>query len=363
MNQTSLNNEDLYGGIFNISADEVKAEEIEVKSESDPDFYRPSVDHKKAKERTYEALIRFVPNVHQRGLNEIKKYQYYLIDPDNPQIKFYVDCTSNEGKMYNIVSNAFFMLKDHDSAVISQMAKRNFKRLEYFWRLVLIMNDEQEKELEGKIKIMRYAKKVHEKMEQELTEDLAKGKRKCIFIDPIEGKNFNLIIKEVNDDKSNNKISSYDGSYFIGDRTPIVINGRPISKTEEDMMMVYNYFKENSPNLAKVAYESWSEEEHDKIIRSVRATIDNDTLFNKVYRKTYNKDFIVVNTDFPTAATVTPEAAINNLAEKVGATSSPIQQSAPVNMAETPTKPSVPIKDDGTIDYDNIKINFDDIED
>lgn len=358
---------DEFGGIFNLSQDDIKAKiEAGTGAGIDPDFYRPNIEHKQAKNREYSATGRFVPNVNTRGLHVVRKMCYYLPDAHDPQKKFYTDCPSNGGVPKNIISQAFFDMKDHDSAQMSAIAKQWFGRKEYFWRLFYILEDKQDPTLEGTIKILRYGKKVEEKIDQQGIDNPKAGQKAVNIIDPFYGKNFALNIKEVPNDKGG-KITSYEGSYFLSDKTPILINGKEATLDEAGKAEVFEFLKK-APDLSKVVYKPWEAEEEQRVIEAVKALVDDDALFNKIYRKVYQKDFFSAG-KIPSAQSET-KAEVNNLTDKVSKKTETKAETKTETKAETKVEEKTEEKaenksvvdETGKVDYSKVKINFNDVD-
>lgn len=291
-NQENQNNETVdYGSFLSTSTDDLQNDEID-SSNADPDYYRPAINHKNAKDRTYKGRGRFVPNVLDRNVQKITKYIFCLPVAGDETSKFYVDTPEGEASKKNIVTQAFFALKDHESVTYQQIAKDHFSRKMYHWMLYLIMNDQQEPDLVGKVKILRFGKKIDEKIEYEANPDASVQKTSEIAVhDPFEGKDLILYINEITNDRGQ-KMTSYTQSKF-DDLSAISLDGGKtrLDKTQENMKLIFEFLKENSPDLTKAAHKAWTEEEEEKIIKTVQYLVDDDTLFNQIYKKAYGKNF------------------------------------------------------------------------
>lgn len=92
------------------------------------------------------------------------------------------------------------------------------KRSTKYYSYVLIIEDKQNKELEGKIMIYPYGVKIKDKIKNEKDGNNTSGEP-CNVFDLANGKNFKLVIKEVAG------FPNYDNSLFM-DISPIQINGK-----------------------------------------------------------------------------------------------------------------------------------------
>jgi hypothetical protein len=250
-------------------------------------------------------LLRSVPNVIGEGKHKYAKFMYYLPDPDDMQRNWYLDCPSNYGISKNICSNSYKMLKDHGDVTIKNSVRQHLMRKSYWFSLFLIKNDIQEEELNGLIKIMRYGKQIEGKFEEQAKANPVANKKSVIVYDPYYGKDLFLKIQEKHDDKNNRDITDYTSSYFMDTNAlecPVTtlhpdgfkLEGAP---SEENVKKTLEFLKANSPDLSKVAakQEDWDKATEDKAIRTVQFVIANDSVFNKVYRSVYNKQFFTGN--------------------------------------------------------------------
>ena len=360
---------DEFGGIFSLTAADVTAEAHQESTSSDPDFYTPGLSNKNVKEGFYKSLIRFVPNVNNRAMQNVVKPIYFLADLKNPERKVQIDCPHDKN---NIVTQAYFMLKDHESLALRKVAKDNFIRKWYVWSLVQVIRDGFNAELNGKIKIFRYAGgnpdskykgQIEEKMDVQLKEDKATGKKVCIVQDPFEGKDFNLYIDEKKTD-DRGKMTSYEKSYFLDERSSITLDFQNLTrlpKNEANMKQIFEYLKKESPDLAKVAHKAWSPQDEEFAIESVKKLIEDDELFAKVYRKAYNKPYFNAapaaekKAEAPAASTeAKPEAAKPASKAKVEALKETVVSKEKPAAAATKT--------DEAYDVTKVEIKFDEIE-
>jgi len=294
-----------YGSFLSTSTEDLQNDDFD-NSTADPDYYRPAINHKNAKDRTYKGRGRFVPNVHDRNIQKITKYIFCLPVAGDETSKFYVDVPEGEQAKKNIVTQAFFALKDHESVTYQQIAKDHFSRKMYHWMLYLIMQDDQEPDLAGLVKIFRFGKKIDGKIEYESKPDASVQKTSEIAVhDPFKGKDLILHINEITNDRGQ-KMTSYDQSKF-DDLSSISLDcGKTrLEKNQENMKIIFEFLKENSPDLSKCAHKAWTDDEEERIIKTVQFLVDDDTLFNQIYKKAYGKNFF---TNAPKSTTAKSES-------------------------------------------------------
>lgn len=288
-----------FGGIF-----DMKAEDFEDKNEGNQfnqDFYSPRLDLDTVKNKTYSARIRFVPNVYsgKERKDRIRKYTYYLPDPDNVGRKYYIDAPCNDPKAKDIATNAYMMFvyeksKIYDQLVPIQVTKncKELKRNTYNYSLVQVMLDAQQPEMQGHVKIFRYGKAVNDKCDLLIKGDLAVGRASVIPFDPFKGKDFLLTIVEgVN--SNGNSTYDYDKSSFDDGIVAMSLDGGKtrVPLNNDGKKAIYEYLKNESPKLDQVEFKPLTPQEEDKLVRTVRMLINDDYWFNKVYKYTYGKDY------------------------------------------------------------------------
>lgn len=273
-------------GIQENEAERIVAEDNT--SNANPDFYRPSIDHKNAKNKTYSARGRFVPNPHDPNVHILQKWIYYMQDPEDPSRKFYVDCPSNEGKKNNIITEAYFHMYKHEYATFRNVGKQNFQRKSYWWALFNIMIDQQEPELEGKIKIFRFGNQIHDKIVAQATANEALGTQAVTIYHPFKGKDLLLHIEEENYDGGQKGVT-YKNSEFDGAVTTFSLDGGKtrVPMTQEAAVEVKEFIAKESPDMSQLYYQPWDTELEDKVIVAVRNLIDDEPTFEIVMNKAY----------------------------------------------------------------------------
>lgn len=290
--------DEIYDGIFDIEQGEITSPSSG--AQRNPDFYQPSLSNKNVKKNgpggspEYSSRIRFCPDFKHK-LHKVSKFVYYLQDPNDAQKKFFVDCLSNlKGDprgSNNIITNAYMEMKKTESATLRAIAKEYFNRKLFFWSLVYVILDAQEPEAEGKIKIFKFGKQVDEMIEWQGKEDVTTKKSGVVVFKPFAGKDFFLNISEklVEREGKSSKQTSYEKSEFDDKITGFTFDkcDTRLDDTAENRKLVLDFCLNNSPSMEQVVAKNWTPTDEQKIIESVRITIADSAVFDKIYRKTY----------------------------------------------------------------------------
>ena len=219
------------------------------------DDYR--VGAEQGKGGTYQSIIRLIP-WHKNPKNSIQeKWASWLVDPISNKGR-YVDCPSSIGQP-SILQDMYWKLKKSES--IQEQKKADiFSRRHNFSALIQIIKDENQPELEGKIMVYRFGKKIWEKINAEM---------KPIIGDPhnpfdiLNGKAFALVITKVSG------YNNYDQSKFVDKVIPLcMINAEekmvPITG-DTDKGVVFKYLQEKSPDLEKYGFKAWDTDTTDYV--------------------------------------------------------------------------------------------------
>lgn len=241
--------------------------------------YNPSAD--KGQGGVYKAIIRFVPwwqNPTNGSIQE--KWVAWIEDPITQKGRA-VDCPSSVGKP-SILQDMYWKLKKSDNVSMQKKAEI-FSRRHTFASLIQVIKDQQNPELEGKILVYRYGVKIWEKINAELKPLI--GEKHDPF-DILNGKAFGLVITKVSG------YNNYDQSKFLNDRIPLCIPTKgklvPIND-KSDKLTVFNYVKENSPDLGKYSFQEWDQDTIDYVNHVIQAVTGQGNV-SQNYANVRNKD-------------------------------------------------------------------------
>lgn len=239
--------------IFNLEIENFLRKETK---EEDVNFYKPYPEL--GKDGVYKSIIRFVPNVFNPKKSKIHYYYHWVDDPETGE-GFKAFCPTTVGKR-SILNELFWKLRNSESAKDQELSKK-LSRKEDFFSLVQIVKDPNRPDLEGKIMYLKFGRKVNDLIEQQIKPEFGNPVNPY---DLFEGKLFALHVRKVGG------WNNYDLCNFVGDKCPIVIDGKPVEKTEEGKNKVIEYLKTGPADLEKFDYRDWTPEENDKIMRIIR---------------------------------------------------------------------------------------------
>lgn len=206
----------------NVDANSEALDFLEKKSSTLDGIFRPKITDKK---KGYSATIRFLPNLTKEGkasLYAIEKHQHYVDFKTHPELSGYYDCEKNYKDKCDLCTMYWKLAKSNNAADVekAELIKRNTKYYSY----ILVVEDEQNKDLEGKILIYPYGYKIKEKIKDQ--REGISGEP-CNVFDLANGKNFKLVIKQLGE------FPNYDSSTFM-DITPISIHGKKAPVVVDD---------------------------------------------------------------------------------------------------------------------------------
>jgi hypothetical protein len=240
----------------------------EVKRDEDEGLYKPYPEL--GKDGVYKSLIRFLPNITNPKKSKVHQYYVWLKDPVDGA-NFKALCPSTVGKK-SILKDLYWKLKNSPSAKDQEISK-SFSRKEDFYSLVQIVKDPNKPELEGKIMVLKFGRKVNDLIEQQIKPEFGNPSNPY---DLFEGKNFGLQVRKVGE------WNNYDLCQFVGDKGPITIEGASVEKTEESREIITKYLKSGPLDLDKYDYKDWTEEENQKIMKIIKNTVPDGRLISEI---------------------------------------------------------------------------------
>jgi hypothetical protein len=253
--------------IFNLDAESLVTKVPTSGNEKD-DFYKPYPEN--GKDGVYKSLIRFIPNSENPAKSKIHKYYVYLKDPSSGD-GFSADCPSTVGKK-SILKDIFWKLKNSHSAADQELAK-SFSRKEDYYSLIQIIQDKNNPEIEGKIMIFKFGRKINDMLEAQLQPEYGTP---CNPYDLFEGKEFSLNVRKVGE------WNNYDLCSFVGEKSPIKINGKSMQKNKEDMDVILSYLNEGPKNLTSFDYKDWDDDLTNKVMSVIRNSVPEQRVVNEV---------------------------------------------------------------------------------
>lgn len=241
--------------IFNLNNDDF----VEKTETRESELYKP--DPKKGKDNVYKSLIRFVPFHKDPKKSKVKKFSYWLTDPLTGD-SFSVDCPSSVNQK-SIIQDTYWKLKKSPS-VAEQKLSDKFKRRENYYALVQILKDDQDPSLVGKIKVLKFGQKLNNILQSELQPEYGKPYNP---FDPFKGRVMALTVTIVAG------YNNYDVSKFVGEETPLLLDGKPLEQSAPAMAKFVEFLKTGSPDLSNYDYKDWNDDTRDKVKTVIENTV------------------------------------------------------------------------------------------
>lgn len=208
--------------IFDVDEGNETLDFLEKKAGALDGIYRPKITDKK---KGYTATIRFLPNLSKDGKvlqAAIEKHQHYVDFKNHPELSGYYDCMKNFTDKCDFCT-MYWKLKNSKNASDVEKAELISRNTKYY-SYILVIEDEQNRDLEGKIMIYPYGYKIKEKIKDQ--KDGISGPA-CNVFDLANGKDFRLVMKQLGE------FPNYDSSTFL-EVSPIKIQGHKVPVTLDE---------------------------------------------------------------------------------------------------------------------------------
>lgn len=200
-----------------------KASFLEEKTTKNADgIYRIDLTKVTDKKKGWRSVIRLLPNLSQdgkRGELAIEKITHYVDIKNNKELSGWFDSPKNfpEGKC--TLSELYWEMDNSKSAVLKEKAKC-LKYSKKYYSYCLVLEDEQQPELVGKIMIFQFGKQIKDKISAE--KDGTITGESCTVFDLSSGKDLTLIVNEVSG-PNGESFPNYNNSAFKPNATSLPI--------------------------------------------------------------------------------------------------------------------------------------------
>jgi hypothetical protein len=184
-------NDDLFGNL------DSKMDFLNEQTKTNTDgIYRIDLSKVKDKKKGYRSVVRFLPNLTQDGKvgqAAIEKISHYVDIKNQKELSGFFDSPKNFGEKCAL-SDLYYQLTNSKNAILQERAKM-LKYSKKYYSYVLILEDEQQPELVGKIMIFQYGKTIKDKISAEKNGEISGVS--CNVFDLSAGKDFVLLVKEI----------------------------------------------------------------------------------------------------------------------------------------------------------------------
>ena len=222
------------------------------------------------KDNVYKAVVRFIPWYKNPKKSVIEKWTGWMEDPTTGKGR-YVDCPSSVGQESPLF-RMWKKLKDSENPYEREMSKVFSRRLNCYC-LVQIVKDAQNPDLEGKIKVFKFGKKLKDKIEAELNPEIGEPR------DPfnlLKGRRFVLHITK------QGEWDNYDNSKFDGEPYPVLhtpdgnIDLREAINDPDVKKKAAEHLEKGSPDLEEFGFKEW-DEATTNLVNSVIRSVSNSS--------------------------------------------------------------------------------------
>jgi hypothetical protein len=282
---------------------------LEKEKRNQDGIYRPSLDQAKDPRVGYKSTIRFLRNLTRDGKigpAAIEKHIHYVDLPNHPDLRGYYDCAKNYSPKCDLCSFYWKLAKSNNQADVEKADL--IGRTTKYYSYVMIIEDEQNPELIGKIMVFPYGYQIKEKIEAERKGELT-GEKVNVF-DFVNGKDFRLIIKEKTRTDGGKALPTYEFSQFLSE-SPIKIynektkkfveakvdaDGKISDKKWQELIKKTLLSRDENVNIEDHMAKEWNDETKVKVERIISVLSGEDIDFaNESISKTKNEPLTTVD--------------------------------------------------------------------
>jgi hypothetical protein len=263
--------DDLFSGNLDSTMDFLN----EKKAGSKDGIYRVDMSKVTDKKKGYRAKLRFLPNVTREGKlgpSAIEKITHFVDIKSDKSLSGWFDSARNFNEKCPL-TDLYYQLTNSKNAILMEKAQC-LKYSKKFYSYVLIIEDEQQPELVGKIMIFQYGKQVRDKIQAERNGEITGVS--CNVFKLEDGKDFVLLVKETADKNQDNAYPTYVNSMFVPEKTslPIYFEDKKVFKNvplvdgkidPKSQGFVKEFLLKRDFELEDFAPKRLTEEEHSKI--------------------------------------------------------------------------------------------------
>ena len=185
--------DDLFNGGLDSKMDFIN----EAKSNTNNDgIYRVDLSKVKDKKRGWRSVVRLLPNLTKDGKvgqSAIEKVTHYVDIKQPKELSGWFDSPKNFNEKCPL-TDLYYTMQNSKNAILIEKSKQ-LKYSKKYYSYVLVLEDEQQPELVGKILIFQYGKTIKDKIMAEKNGEISGVG--CNVFDLAAGKDFVLVVKEI----------------------------------------------------------------------------------------------------------------------------------------------------------------------
>jgi hypothetical protein len=159
-------------------------------------IYRVDLSKCKDKKRGWRSVVRFLPNLTNDGKvgqSAIEKITHYVDIKNQKELSGWFDSPKNFNEKCPL-TDLYYTMQNSKNAILIEKSKM-LKYSKKYYSYVLVLEDEQQPELVGKIMIFQYGKTIKDKIQAERNGEISGVP--CNVFDLSAGKDFVLVVKEI----------------------------------------------------------------------------------------------------------------------------------------------------------------------
>ena len=183
--------------LFNGSLDSKMSFLNEQKSSTNNDgIYRVDLSKCKDKKKGWRSVVRFLPNltkVGKVGESALEKITHYVDIKQPKELSGWFDSPKNFNEKCPL-TDLYYTMQNSKNAILIEKSKQ-LKYSKKYYSYVLVIEDDQQPELVGKIMIFQYGKTIKDKIQAERNGEISGVP--CNVFDLKAGKDFVLVVKEI----------------------------------------------------------------------------------------------------------------------------------------------------------------------
>jgi hypothetical protein len=184
--------DDLFNGSLDTKMDFLNDQ----KAVNNDGIYRVDLSKVKDKKRGWRSVVRLIPNLTKDGKvgqSAIEKITHYVDIKQPRELAGWFDSPKNFNEKCPL-TDLYYTMQNSKNAILIEKSKQ-LKYSKKYYSYVLVLEDEQQPELVGKILIFQYGKTIKDKIMAEKNGEISGVG--CNVFDLAAGKDFVLVVKEI----------------------------------------------------------------------------------------------------------------------------------------------------------------------
>ncbi len=185
-----------FDDLFNGSLDSKMDFLNDQKAVNNDGIYRVDLSKTKDKKKGWRSVVRFLPNLTKDskvGQSAIEKITHYVDIKQPKELSGWFDSPKNFNEKCPL-TDLYYTMQNSKNAILIEKSKQ-LKYSKKYYSYVLVLEDEQQPELVGKILIFQYGKTIKDKIMAEKNGEISGVG--CNVFDLAAGKDFVLVVKEI----------------------------------------------------------------------------------------------------------------------------------------------------------------------